>query len=185
MKLLKLVLPILFLYLGIENIKAQNGSFYELNANTIDGNTFNFSELKDKKVLIVNTASKCGLTPQYEELQKLYEKYEGQNFMIIGFPANNFLKQEPGANEEIKAFCSKNYGVTFMMMSKISVKGDDMDPVYKWLTQMELNGVMDSKVSWNFQKYMIDESGNFVDFVKPQEKPDSPKIVNWIEGKNQ
>ncbi len=160
---------------------AQNDSFYALKAISIDGETFNFSDLKGKKALIVNTASKCGYTPQYEDLEKLYKKYGGDNFTIIGFPANNFLKQEPGTDEDIKEFCKLNYGVTFQMMSKISVKGDDMHPVYKWLTEKSKNGVMDSKVSWNFQKYMIDENGKLIDFAKPKEKPMSPKIVDWIE----
>ena len=163
---------------------SQNSTgFYDLKTKTIDGETFLFSSLKGKKVLIVNTASKCGYTPQYKDLEALYEKYKNQNFIIIGFPENNFMGQEPGSNSEIKTFCTKNYGVTFPMMSKISVKGDDMDAVYQWLTSKALNGVMDSKVKWNFQKYMIDENGKLVDVVDPGEKPDSEKIVNWISGK--
>jgi glutathione peroxidase len=162
--------------------QAQDSSFYDLTATTIDGKSFQFSSLKGKKVLIVNTASKCGFTPQYEDLEKLYKKYGGDDFTIIGFPANNFLKQEPGTDEEIKEFCTLNYGVTFQMMSKISVKGDEMHPVYKWLTEKSKNGVTDSKVTWNFQKYMIDKNGKLVDFANPKEEPMSPKITNWIEG---
>ena len=158
-------------------------SFYDLKSKTIDGKDFSFADLKGKKVLIVNTASKCGFTPQYEDLEKLYEKYKDKNFVIIGFPANNFGHQEPGSNTEIKEFCSKNYGVSFQMMEKISVKGDDMDAVYKWLTEKTLNNKMDSNVKWNFQKYMIDEKGNLVDVVYSPEKPMCDKIVNWIEGK--
>jgi glutathione peroxidase len=139
------------------------------------------SSLKGKKVLVVNTASKCGLTPQYEALQALYKKYGGDKFVIVGFPANNFLNQEPGSNKEIEEFCQKNYGVTFPMMSKISVKGDDMAPIYQWLTQKSKNGVKDSEVAWNFQKYMIDENGRLVDFASPKTKPDDPKIVSWIQ----
>ena len=158
-------------------------SFYDLKARTIDGKDFSFAELKGKKVLVVNTASKCGFTPQYEDLEKLYEKYKDKNFVIIGFPANNFMHQEPGSNTEIKEFCSKNYGVSFQMMEKISVKGDDMNAVYHWLTEKTLNTKMDSSVKWNFQKYMIDEKGNLVDVAFSNEKPMCDKIVNWIEGK--
>ena len=158
-------------------------SFYELKAKTIDGKDFNFSDLKGKKVLIVNTASKCGYTPQYEDLEKLFKAYKDKNFVIIGFPANNFGRQEPGSNEDIKEFCTKNYGVSFQMMEKIDVKGDDMNAVYKWLTSKELNGKMDSSVKWNFQKYLIDENGNLVDVAYSNEKPMDDKIVNWINGK--
>lgn len=121
-------------------------TFHDFTVETLQGDKFDLSSLKGKKVLVVNTASKCGLTPQYEDLQKLYKTYGGEKFTIIGFPANNFLKQEPGSNDEIREFCTENYGVTFPMMSKISVKGDDMHPVYKWLTQKSENGVMDSEV---------------------------------------
>ncbi len=158
-------------------------SFYDFRVETINGEPFDLSLLKGKKVLIVNTASKCGLTPQYEGLQALYTKYGGDNFTIIGFPANNFMGQEPGSNEEIQEFCQSNYGVEFPMMSKISVKGDDIHELYKWLTSKDQNGVMDSEVSWNFQKYLIDENGNLVDMMSPRTKPDDPKIIAWIEGK--
>jgi len=155
-------------------------SFYDLKSTTIDGKEFNFSELKGKKVLIVNTASKCGYTPQYEDLEKLYKTYQNKNFIIIGFPANDFMKQEPGSNADIKDFCSKNYGVTFLMMEKISVKGDDMHPVYKWLTNKTLNNKLDSSVKWNFQKYMVDETGALIDVATPNEKPLGGKIEEWI-----
>lgn len=158
-------------------------SIHVFKAKTIDGQDFDFSNLKGKKVLIVNTASECGLTPQYKQLQEVYDKYKDKNFTIIGFPANNFGSQEPGNNTEIKAFCTKNFGVTFQMMEKVSVKGDDMCEIYKWLTQKEKNGVASSTVKWNFQKYMIDEEGHLVDSVSPLKKPDCNKIVNWIEGK--
>lgn len=164
-------------------IAQNNTGFYDLKTITIDGEPFLFSSLKGKKILIVNTASKCGYTPQYKDLETLYIKQKDSNFIILGFPANNFLSQEPGSNSEIKEFCIKNYGVTFPMMSKISVKGDDIDEVYVWLTSKSKNGVMDSKVKWNFQKYMIDENGNLVGVVDPSEKPDSDKILNWINGK--
>ena len=157
-------------------------SFHDFVVNDIEGGEFDLSSLKGKKVLVVNTASKCGLTPQYKLLQALYEKYGGDNFTIVGFPANNFLKQEPGSNSEIKEFCEKNYGVSFPMMSKISVKGKDMHPVYQWLTKKEQNGLKDSKVSWNFQKYLIDENGKLIDYASPRTKPDNEKIINWITG---
>ena len=155
-------------------------SFYDFKVKDIDGNDYDLSTLKGKKVLVVNTASKCGLTPQYEQLQDLYEKYGDKDFTIIGFPANNFMKQEPGSNEEIAEFCEKNYGVTFQMMEKISVKGDDMHPLYQWLTQKSKNGVLDSEVGWNFQKYLIDENGNLVKMIAPKVKPDDEQIVSWI-----
>jgi len=158
--------------------KAQ--TFYDLKTTTIDGKEFNFASLKGKKVLVVNTASKCGYTPQYEDLEKLYKEYKDKNFVIVGFPANNFNKQEPGTNADIKEFCTKNYGVSFPMMEKISVKGDDMDAIYRWLTEKKLNGKMDSSVKWNFQKYMIDENGNLVDIVSSNEKPNCEKIISWI-----
>lgn len=160
---------------------AQSQSFYDLKTKTLDGKDFSFASLKGKKVMVVNTASKCGLTPQYEQLEALYKEYGSESFVIIGFPANNFLHQEPGTASEIRDFCTKNYGVTFPLMQKISVKGDDMDAVYQWLTQKSLNGVLDSDVSWNFQKYLIDVDGTLVTMVPPKEKPDSEKIVNWIK----
>lgn len=172
------------LMLIVSGVFAQNKTLYDFKANTLDGKAFDFSTLKGKKVLIVNTASKCGFTPQYATLQKLYETYKDRNFVIIGFPANNFKQQEPGTNAEIKEFCTKNYGVTFPMMSKISVKGENIDPLYKWLTSKSLNGILDAEVTWNFQKFMIDEQGKLVGFAPPKEKPDSEKIINWIEGKN-
>ena len=158
-------------------------SFYDFKVTTIDGKPFDMSSLKGKKVLVVNTASKCGHTPQYAQLEELYTKYGSGNFIIIGFPANNFLWQEPGTNDQIKEFCTVNYGVTFPMMAKISVKGKDMDPLYKWLTSKKENGVMDAPVKWNFQKFMIDENGHLVGMVPPGDLPTTDKIIHWIEGK--
>lgn len=146
----------------------------------INGNVFDLATLKGKKVLVVNVASKCGLTPQYEDLQALYDKYESKGFVVIGFPANNFMGQEPGTNSEIMEFCSVNYGVTFPMMDKISVKGKDQAPLYKWLTNKSENGKIDQKVTWNFQKFMVDEEGHLVDVVMPKESPMSDKIINWL-----
>jgi len=156
-------------------------TFYDFTVKTIDEKDFSFAKLKGKKVMVVNTASKCGLTPQYADLEHLYKEYAGKNFVIIGFPANNFMKQEPGSNSDIREFCTVNYGVTFPMMSKISVKGDDISPLYKWLTKKELNGKMDSEVKWNFQKYLIDENGQLFAVVDPKEKPNSEKIINWLK----
>lgn len=162
-------------------ILAQQKTFHDFTVKDIDGNDISLSEFKGKKVLVVNTASKCGLTPQYEDLQKLYTQYGSDNFVIIGFPANNFMNQEPGSNSEIKQFCNSEYSVTFPMMAKISVKGDDIAPLYKWLTEKELNGVMDSKVKWNFQKYMIDENGKLIDVANPKTNPLDDQIVDWIK----
>jgi len=156
-------------------------TFHNFTVTTIDGKEFPLSQLKGKKVLVVNTASKCGYTPQYEDLEKLFETYGGEDFTVIGFPANNFMKQEPGTNEEIKQFCSVKFGVTFPMMSKISVKGSDIAPVYKWLTSKEENGVMDAPVKWNFQKFMIDENGNLIGMATSGDNPLSEKIVNWVK----
>lgn len=156
-------------------------TFHDFTVTTIDGDEFPLSQLKGKKVLVVNTASKCGYTPQYEDLEKLYTTYGGDKFTIIGFPANNFMRQEPGSNAEIKQFCTSKYNVTFPMMSKISVKGDDIAPVYKWLTQKDENGVMDAPVKWNFQKFMIDENGHLAGVVYSSENPLSDQIVNWIK----
>jgi glutathione peroxidase len=160
-------------------VTSQN-AFYNFTVNDIEGHPFPLSALKGKKVMVVNTASKCGFTPQYKQLQTLFETYGGEKFTIIGFPANNFLHQEPGTDSEIADFCEKNYGVTFPMMSKISVKGKDMHPLYQWLTSKSKNGVMDSQVSWNFQKYLIDENGRLVDVVKPAVKPDDERIIRWL-----
>jgi len=155
-------------------------TLHDFTVKDIDGKDFDMASLKGKKVLVVNVASKCGLTPQYEQLQKLYEEYRDQNFVVIGFPANNFKDQEPGTNVEIKEFCSANYGVTFPLMDKISIAGEDQAPLYRWLTQKSENGKIDQEVTWNFQKFLIDEDGYLVDVVMPQESPMSEKIVNWL-----
>ncbi len=130
--------------------------------------------------MVVNTASKCGLTPQYEQLEELYDQYKDSNFVIVGFPANNFMSQEPGTNEEIAEFCQKNYGVSFPMMSKISIKGDDMHEVYKFLTQKSNNGLEDSEVKWNFQKYLLNEEGKLEKVIGPRTLPNDPEVIKWI-----
>ena len=173
---------LLFILLTIQNLTFVGAqSFYDYKVKTIDGEDFSFSQLKGKKVLVVNTASKCGFTPQYEDLEVLYKKYGGEDFTVIGFPANNFMNQEPGTNEDIKEFCQMNYGVSFPMMAKISVKGDDMAPIYEWLTEKEKNGVMSSTVKWNFQKYLIDENGKLVAVFDSKTKPLSDDITKYLK----
>ena len=161
---------------------AQTSGFYDFKVKTLEGGTFDFSSLKGKKVMVINTASKCGNTPQYKDLEALYEKYS-DNFVIIAFPANNFGSQEPGTATEIRKFCTENYGITFPLMQKISVKGSDMAPIYKWLTSKSENGVMDSEVKWNFQKYLIDQNGKLVQVLDPKELPTSDKIIAWVSSK--
>jgi glutathione peroxidase len=162
--------------------KNMDQTIYQFKVEDLYGKPFDFATLKGKKVLIVNTASKCGLTPQYKDLEKIYEENKDKGLVIVGFPANDFAKQEPGTNEEIGAFCEKNYGVTFPMMSKISVKGSKMAPIYQFLTQKSKNGLQDSEVEWNFQKYLIDESGKLVKVVKPEVVPTDPQITSWLKG---
>ncbi len=162
---------------------SQSKNLYSFKVKDIDGKEFDLSSLKGKKVLVVNVASKCGLTPQYEKLQELYEKYKDDNFVVIGFPANNFKGQEPGTDEEIKTFCTLTYNVSFPMMSKIDVVGESKAPLYAWLTEKSQNGKLDAEVQWNFQKFMVDENGNLVDFAAPREDPFSDKIIKWIENK--
>lgn len=157
-----------------------NTSIHQFLATDINGETFDFSSLKGKKVMIVNTASQCGLTPQYEKLQKLYEEYKDSNFAIIGFPSNDFMGQEPGSNEDISKFCVNNYGVTFKMMGKIIVKGEDKHDVYQFLTDKAWNQRIDSEVEWNFQKYLLNENGELDRVIPPQTSPMDQVIVDWI-----
>ena len=171
-----------------ENINMSDKStfyqFLEANPNakvrTIDGTEFDYAGLKGKKVLIVNTASECGYTPQYEDLEKLYQAYKDK-LVVLGFPANNFGGQEPGTNEEIKEFCKSKYSVTFPMFEKISVLGDDMAPLYKWLTSKDLNGWNDQEPKWNFNKYLLDEEGNLVKYYSSAVKPMSDEIVSQLK----
>ena len=156
-------------------------SIYQFKVTDLSGKEFDFGSLRGKKILVVNTASKCGLTPQYENLQTIYDQYKDKNLVIVGFPANNFASQEPGTSGEIAEFCQKNYGVTFPMMDKISVKGDDMAPIYQFLTQKSKNGLENSEVQWNFQKYLIDENGHLAKVVSPKTLPTDPEIVDWIK----
>ncbi|HSD15001.1 MAG TPA: glutathione peroxidase [Flavobacterium sp.] len=156
-------------------------NIYQFKVKDIEGKEFDFATLKGKKIMVVNTASECGLTPQYEQLQKVYSEYKEKGFVIIGFPANNFGAQEPGTNKEIKTFCTKNYGVTFPMMEKISVKGDDMHPLYHFLTEKAKNGFEDSQVEWNFQKFLINEKGELENVISPRVLPNDNEIIEWIK----
>ncbi len=156
-------------------------TLHDFTMKTLDGKELSLATFKGKKVMVVNTASECGLTPQYKLLEELYKHYGPDKFVILGFPANNFAGQEPGTDADIKTFCEKNYGVTFPMFSKISVKGADIHPLYVFLTSFAENGVVDAPVSWNFQKFLIDENGKVVDFVTPTESPACDKVIEWLE----
>lgn len=204
MKQITKLIMIVFFF-GVNQLYAQELStapnspkfktFHDYKVKTIDGKDFDLSTLKGKKVLVVNTASKCGNTPQYEILQKLYDKMDKSKFEIIGFPANNFLSQEPGSDKDIKEFCTKNYGVTFPMMAKVSVcdyiyeshpidpakaKKVSTDEIYKWLTSKELNGVMDTQIEWNFQKFLIDENGHLLGTLSPKFAKELLLLQDWF-----
>tara|TARA_B100001741_G_C16531583_1_gene589783 strand:- start:342 stop:881 length:540 start_codon:yes stop_codon:yes gene_type:complete len=174
------LISVLFFINILNSQVTMENTIHQFKVEDIYGDVFDFSNLKGKKIMIVNTASKCGLTPQYEKLQSLHEKYGDEKFIIVGFPSNNFLFQEPGSNEEISTFCKSNYGVSFPMMSKISVIGNDKHPVYKFLTEKEKNGVLDSRVTWNFQKYLLDEDGKLNRVISPRIQPDDKSIIDWI-----
>jgi glutathione peroxidase len=193
----------LLVFQAVPSFSAEKGedkpalkTFHDFVVKDINGNDFDLAQLKGKKVLVVNTASKCGLTPQFELLQKLYESLDKEKFEIIGFPANNFLKQDPGSSEEILEFCTSNYGVTFPMMDKVSVcdyiytayppdenKAEKVstDPIYEWLTKKELNGVADSKIEWNFQKFLIDEDGKLIGSLAPNVISEILMLDEWFE----
>jgi len=177
----KWVFPLLLTAMPV--VLAGQQRFHDFVVTDIQGEEFDLARLKGKKVLVVNTASECGLTPQFRDLEKLYREYGGDRFVIIGFPSNDFAGQEPGSNEEIATFCQRNYGVTFPMMSKIAVKGEKIHPLYRWLTDKSENGVMNSRVRWNFQKYMIDEQGQLVGYVVPRKGPYNRQILSWLAGK--
>ncbi|MEO1052263.1 MAG: glutathione peroxidase [Bacteroidota bacterium] len=162
---------------------AQTTSIYDIKAEAIDGTIVDFDRFRGKKLMIVNTASKCGYTPQYEDLQKLHELY-GNQLVILGFPSNNFLGQEPGSNKEIAQFCQINYGVTFQMFAKIDVKGKNQHPLYRWLSDKELNGWNDKSPSWNFCKYLIDENGQLVKFYRAKTKPLDQEIIDFASARS-
>jgi len=161
--------------------KQDEKDIFDFTLNSIDGDPVPLMRFKGKVILLVNVASKCGLTPQYEGLQKLYSKYKDRDFIILGFPANNFLKQEPGTDKEIKSFCSVNYGVEFPIFSKISVKGKNQHPLYKFLTSKETNPLFPGKIRWNFEKFIFNRNGEMTGRFHPKVKPDDKQIIELIE----
>jgi glutathione peroxidase len=177
---MKKIIILAFTSIAMAFTSSNTKTLYDFKSKTLDGKEFNFADLKGKKVLIVNTASECGYTPQYKDLQALYETYSSKNFVIIGFPCNDFGGQEPGTETEIKSFCTKNYGVTFQLMEKVSIAAS---PIYQWLTHKTENGVLDATVKWNFNKFLIDEHGHLVKYLPSSVKPMDTEITNWIEGK--
>lgn len=162
------------------NNPAQLPSIHQFKVTGLEGDTIDFARFKGKKILIVNTASECGYTPQYKELEQLYQQY-GSKLVVVGFPANNFGGQEPGSNAEIKAFCEKNYGVSFPMAAKISVKGDDTAPIYQWLTHKSQNGVLDAEIRWNFNKFLLDENGRMLAYFPSKVSPMSDDVLSWLK----
>ena len=180
MKFQLLFLTILFSV----QIMAQKKTLHDFKATTIDGKEFDFSTLKGKKVLIVNIATECSLAPQLKKLQELYEEYGGDDFEIIGFPCNDFGKQEPGENEAVYDVCTNKYSITFQLMEKISIKGENPHPVYQWLTSSEENGTLEAKVTWNYQKFLVDENGKVVDSLSPISSPKSNRIMEWLMESN-
>ena len=174
---MKIIILFLNLFFAVQAI-CQDQSFYRFEVKTADGNLFNFARLKGKKVLIVNTASECTLAPQLRKLQELYAKYGGDNFEIIAFPSNDFGGHEPGDNQEINRFYKNEYGITFPVMEKISIKGENQHPVYKWLLS---HNKKRKKVLWNYQKFMIDENGKVAGVVSPIGSPVKKRIRKWLE----
>jgi glutathione peroxidase len=184
-KLLYILLPlgIIFYFINrnkTHQIMQETASIYNISINSLTGEPIDLNAFKGKKILIVNTASECGFTGQYEGLQELYDTYKDK-LVVIGVPCNQFGGQEPGTANDIQTFCKQNYGVTFVMTEKVDVKGENQHPLYAWLTQKELNGVSSSTVKWNFQKYLIDENGHFVDFYYSITKPMSSKITDQLK----
>ncbi len=155
-------------------------TIHSFKVKSIEGGTIDFSKFKGKKILVVNTASKCGYTPQYEALEKVYEQYKDK-LVIVGFPANNFGAQEPGADNEIQEFCKARFGVKFPLASKVSVKGDDTAPIYKWLTSKTENGVLDATIGWNFNKFLLDENGKMIAYFPSKVTPDSEEILKYLK----
>jgi glutathione peroxidase len=166
---------------GARDSGEKMNSIYDFTLKDIDHKEVNLGQYRGKVVLVVNVASRCGFTPQYEGLQKLYLKYKDRGFIILGFPANNFMAQEPGTDEEIKTFCSAKYNVTFPIFSKISVKGEDIHPLYRFLTSKETNPEFGGDIKWNFSKFLLDKSGKIVARFDPAVKPESDPVVQAIE----
>jgi glutathione peroxidase len=175
-----LILSVFFITNSNNKIMDTNSSLYNISINSITGEPIDFKSFKGKKILFVNTASECGFTGQYADLEKLHKKYQDK-LVVIGIPCNQFGGQEPGTLTEIKSFCEVNYGVTFLLTEKVDVKGDNQHPLYSWLTRKEQNGVKSTSVKWNFQKYLIDENGNYIDFYYSITKPLSSKITKHLE----
>ena len=155
------------------------GNLYDIQINSLQGKPINFGDFKGKYILFVNVASKCGFTPQYKDLEKLYQEYK-DHLIVIGVPCNQFGNQEPGSSDEIQEFCQVNYGVSFLITEKVNVKGSNQHPLYAWLTEKENNGKKSSTVRWNFQKYLVDSEGNLIDFYYSITKPTSSKITKHI-----
>lgn len=175
----KLIAIVAIIFLAAFTLPQKN-SIHQFKVTSIEGGIIDFSKFKGKKVLVVNTASKCGYTPQYEALQKIYKEY-GNKLVVVGFPANNFAGQEPGTDGEIQEFCKARFGVTFPLASKVSVKGNDMAPIYKWLTSKAENGVIDAEIKWNFGKFLLDENGQVINYFPSSVKPDSEEILKYIK----
>ena len=171
---------ILVAMLSAFTLPGGNPSIHQFKVKSIEGGTIDFAAFKGKKILVVNTASKCGYTPQYEALEKVYEQYKDK-LVIVGFPANNFGAQEPGTDGEIQEFCKARFGVKFPLSSKISVKGDDMAPIYKWLTSKSENGVLDATIAWNFNKFLLDENGKMLAYFPSKVTPDSEEILKYLK----
>jgi glutathione peroxidase-family protein len=181
---MKKILTLIILLVVLIMIQAEEPTtvkIYDFIMNDINENPVNMSEYEGKVILIVNVASKCGFTYQYDGLEKLYETYKDQGLVILGFPANNFLKQEPGSNEEIASFCRLNYGVTFPMFSKISVKGKDIHPLYEYLSSKESGHDFGGKITWNFNKFLISRKGEIINRFGSKVKPEDEKIIQAIE----
>jgi glutathione peroxidase len=177
----KLFLLVTLCAAACAGLSAQSKSIYDFTIKSIDGQQVNLGAYSGKVVLLVNVASKCGFTPQYAALEAVYEKYKDRGLVIVGIPANNFMSQEPGTNEEIKKFCSNKYNVTFPMMAKVSVLGDDQAPLYSFLTGKETNPQYAGDVKWNFTKFLFDRSGKPVARFEPATTPDSPEVTSAIE----
>lgn len=177
---MKYLLTLLSVVLLSAFIVPDNGSIHSFKVKSIEGGTIDFSKFKGKKILVVNTASKCGYTPQYEALQKVADEYKDK-LVIVGFPANNFGGQEPGSDGEIQEFCKARFGVKFPLASKVSVKGEDIAPIYQWLTSKTKNGVLDAEIKWNFNKFLLDENGKMIAYFESKVKPDSEDILKFLK----
>jgi glutathione peroxidase len=171
---------LLFSFFNLPPARSQN-SIHTLSYTSIEGKAVSMSAYKGKKLMIVNTASECGFTPQYKDLEKLYKEYKDKGFEVLAFPSNDFKEQEKGSNDDIKNFCEKRYGVSFALAQKSNVKQSPMHPIYEWLTKKELNGVNNFNVKWNFHKFLIDEEGRLIDDLNPWRSPNCLKVRRWLK----